>query len=54
MGRSQIQDGGAVDGSGNGQWLGSGGMKKSGATGAILLGVRGGWFFEVYPPGSRQ
>jgi len=51
---SQTQDGGAVVGSGNGGWLGSGGMKKSGATGAVLFGVLGGWFFELHPPRSRQ
>ena len=41
------KDGRAVDGGGNGGWLGSGGMKKGGTTVAILLGVWGGWFFEV-------
>ena len=43
-GRSDLRpkDGGAVDGSGNDGWLGSGGMKKGGATGAVLFEVLGG------------
>jgi hypothetical protein len=39
----------AADRSGNGGWLGSGGMKKSGTTGAVLLEVLGRWFFELHP-----
>jgi hypothetical protein len=43
-----------VNGSGNGGCLGTGGMKKGRATGAVLLGVLGGWFFELHPPRSQQ
>jgi hypothetical protein len=38
----------------NGGWLGNGGTKKGGATGAVVLGVLGGWFFERHPPRSLQ